>query len=155
MKKYSITLSLMLILYSLSSVQLFADVNTDLINIQHRWAKVNYTKNSKANRKIFKQLVKDSIKLSEQYETSAEINTWTGIINSSYAGVASGLSGLSYAKAAKVFFEKSIKIDGLNLDSSLKAAIEQSINKTLLSKSLLIKSPIVLPSGFENEFCSA
>ncbi|PCJ49185.1 MAG: hypothetical protein COA74_06365 [Gammaproteobacteria bacterium] len=118
MKKYSIGLSLIVLLCSFSSVQLLADATTDLIDMQHRWAKVNYTKNSKANRKIFKQLVKDSVKLSEQHAQSAEITTWTGIINSSYAGVASGLSGLSYAKKAKKFFEKAIKINARALDGS-------------------------------------
>lgn len=118
MKIQSTFIILLFLTGLVNPVDLLADAATDLTDMQKRWATVNYTKNSKANRKIFKQLVKDSIKLSEQYTESAEIIVWTGIINSSYAGVASGLSGLSYAKDAKVYFEKAIKINGDVLNGS-------------------------------------
>ncbi|MFT5521429.1 MAG: tetratricopeptide (TPR) repeat protein [Enterobacterales bacterium] len=118
MKTQSNIIILLFLAVFINPAELFADAVTDLADMQKRWATVNYTKNSKTNRKIFKQLIKDSIKLAELYTDSAEINVWTGIINSSYAGVASGLSGLSYAKDAKVYFEKAIKINGDVLSGS-------------------------------------
>ena len=88
---------------SVSLLSLFANANVtdDVKNLQADWAIANYQTQESNKESAFQNLIAKSKNLSENNPNSAEILTWEGIILSTYAGVAPGLSGLDYVKQAK------------------------------------------------------
>lgn len=92
--------------------------NEQLLNIQHKWAKVNYTLQDEAQEEAFKSLITSAESLTQAYPSKAEAYVWQGIIQSSYAGAKGGIGALSYAKDAKKSLEKAIKIDATVLSGS-------------------------------------
>ncbi len=92
--------------------------DSELLSIQHQWAKVNYTLTGDEQEEAFEKLLATARNFVEQNNERAEAWVWQGIIQSSFAGTAGGLDGLSYAKKAKKSLEKAIDINGEALDGS-------------------------------------
>ena len=76
----------------------WADVDEEVIKLQHRWAEVNYQLQDKAQLAAFKSLLGDADKTVETYSDVASSWIWRGIIKSTYAGAKGGLGALSLAK---------------------------------------------------------
>lgn len=97
--------------------------DSELLNIQHEWAKVNYNLTGDEQEKAFENLMITVEKFTDTNNDRAESWIWKGIVQSSFAGIAGGLSGLSYAKDAKESLEKAIEINGSALQGSAYTSI--------------------------------
>jgi tetratricopeptide (TPR) repeat protein len=86
-----------------------AQMPTQVQEIQTRWAQVNYQLERGERREAMSELVERCHVLSP---TEVEGLIWCAIVNSSYAGLASPLSAMKYAKAAKADLEKAIELNG-------------------------------------------
>lgn len=95
-----------------------ADFASRLLDVQHNWAKINYELQGDKQQEEFKKLSELADELTEAYPNKAEAWVWTGIVQSSYAGVKGGLGALSLAKAAKGAFEHGLVIDEAALNGS-------------------------------------
>lgn len=102
----------------LVSLPVCADVMQSVADLQHDWAKVNYTLTGDAQEKAFESLVEKANAVVKQYPDAAESHIWRGIIESSYAGAKGGLGALSLAKSAKADLEQAMKLDDKAMDGS-------------------------------------
>ncbi|MEG3767145.1 tetratricopeptide repeat protein [Alteromonas sp. 14N.309.X.WAT.G.H12] len=80
-----------------------------LLQLQQRWAQINYGVEDKET--AFKTLLKQAKSAVLKDPNNPELLIWQGIIQSSTAGAIGGLSALKYAKAARKSFEQAIRID--------------------------------------------
>jgi tetratricopeptide (TPR) repeat protein len=112
-------LAVVLVFAALSlSLDTLADQSGDIRHLQSRWAEVNYQLAGKAQKTAFEQLIETAEQTTTRHPESPEAWIWSGIIKSSYAGVAGGLSALKYAKAAKSDLEAAMNIDDSALSGS-------------------------------------
>ena len=95
-----------------------ADIDTDISNLQSRWAEINYQLEGKAQLSAFEQLMADAEAVTRSFPDRAEAWIWKGIIESTYAGAKGGLGALSLARAAKADLEKALEIDDTALNGS-------------------------------------
>jgi len=93
------------------SSNVFADAKDDVIQLQKRWAEVNYTLKDKEQLTGFETLIQQADKAVGANADSVEVLIWQGVIKASYAGVIGGLGALSLAKSAKADFEKALTMD--------------------------------------------
>lgn len=93
-------------------------IKEGLLDIQHKWAIVNYQLTDDEQEEGFEWLIHQIDKLTKDDPQKAEFWIWKGIIQSSFAGAKGGLGGLSLAKSAKKSLEKAIVIDGKILHGS-------------------------------------
>jgi tetratricopeptide (TPR) repeat protein len=97
----------------------YADLNSDILNIQQQWARANYATPADAQEQAFGDLVSDARKLSDQWSGKAEPLVWLAISLSTDAGVNGGLSALGKVKEARKYLETAEKIDAQVLDGSV------------------------------------
>ena len=111
-----LTLSLTLLL----TVTSVASPESDqvVMQLQKRWAAINYQKEGNAQREAFAQLVSEAELQTQNYSSEAAVWIWSGIIKSTYAGARGGLGALKYAKAAKADLEQGLELDADALDGS-------------------------------------
>ncbi len=102
----------------LPSTQVFADLNSDVMHLQERWAEVNYQLESNLQEDAFEQLSAEAMMVTSQYPDAAEAWIWSGIIKSTYAGAKGGLGALSLVKDAKADLEKALELDPQALEGS-------------------------------------
>lgn len=117
MKRVLIAASAAFILFLGTGVS-FADVDSELAQIQQRWSEVNYQIEGKAKLTAFEQLAEQAERLANANPDLAEIWTWSGIVKSTFAGAKGGLGALGLAKSAKADLEKAISIDAEVLNGS-------------------------------------
>lgn len=113
--RYFYIVALSLLLTSFGAV---ADLDSDIIHLQTRWAEVNYQLSGKTRLTTFEQLIKEAEQVTAQYPQRAEGWIWSGIIKSTYAGAKGGLGALKYAKASKKDLEKALSLDDKALAGS-------------------------------------
>jgi len=94
------------------------ELAADVLELQIKWAKVNYQLKGESQESAFAQLLSDSKALTLLYPNDAEMWIWHGIVQSSYAGAKGGLGALSLAKASKVSLEKALQLNDKALDGS-------------------------------------
>lgn len=94
------------------------DLDTDLAEIQQRWAQIQYTLEEDAREQAFKELAADSERMVEGYPNRAEALIWNGIVLSTYAGAKGGLGALRLVKEARKSLEAALAIDARALDGS-------------------------------------
>lgn len=95
-----------------------ADMMSDVASVQKAWAHVQYEVSGKAQKTEYLPVVEQATKLKESHPKSAEAYIWSGIVQSSYAGVKGGLGAMKFAKAAKADFEKAMALDDKALSGS-------------------------------------
>ncbi|MBL1320884.1 MAG: tetratricopeptide repeat protein [Methylophaga sp.] len=95
-----------------------ADMTPEIIKLQQEWAKANYSIEGDEQKKAFETLIERANRVVESNPESAEALIWSGIINSTYAGVKGGLGAMKYAKASKADLEKAISLNGDALSGS-------------------------------------
>ena len=105
----------------LASSQVLAQ--TKLLDIQHRWAEVNYTLTDDAQEDAFESLAKEAQAWVDAEPNNAEAHIWLGIIKSTEAGAVGGLGALGLAKEAKASLEKALDIDPNALSGSAYASL--------------------------------
>jgi tetratricopeptide (TPR) repeat protein len=120
MKKFNLWLiaSGSLLLSTTALANNLTSFDNQLLDIQHQWAKANYTLTDDAQEQAFEKLIDQLAQFVDSNETYAEAWIWQGIVNSSYAGAKGGLGALSYAKAAKKSLEKALTINDAALAGS-------------------------------------
>lgn len=88
-----------------------ADLDSDVLMLQQRWAEVNYHLDGKAQITAFEVLMDDAANVTVKYPKNAQAWIWSGIIKSTYAGAKGGLGALKVAKSSKADLEKAMKIE--------------------------------------------
>lgn len=96
-----------------------ADVNDDVMKIQHQWARANYDTPENQQEKAFEALVAEAQKLADLNPDSAEAKVWLGIVLSTDAGVTGGLGALGKVKEARRQLEAAEKINPDALNGSI------------------------------------
>ncbi|NCO19678.1 MAG: hypothetical protein GW900_06460 [Gammaproteobacteria bacterium] len=88
-----------------------------LIELQTRWAEINYQLPENQRRNAFAELAERADQRVAASPDDARLLTWQGIIYSTWAGTG-GLKALGRAKTARRAFERAIEIDDLALSGS-------------------------------------
>lgn len=91
---------------------------TTLVQIQSRWAEVNYTLAGDQQEQAFEALLNDASAWTETEPDNAEAFIWRGIVQSTYAGAKGGLGALGLAKDARKSLERALEIDPQALQGS-------------------------------------
>jgi len=116
MKSKIIPLAISALLFSLSAS---ADMQADLSDIQHAWAKANYDTPEDQQEKAFETLVEQARAVTTTYADKAEPKVWLAIVLSTQAGVTGGLGALGKVKEARKYLEEAEAIDATVLDGSV------------------------------------
>lgn len=115
----SISHSLIIILLlSLLSSGVHADISAAALDLQQEWDQANFAiADKKQKAQALKTLAEQSRTEAMQQPADADVQIWTGIILSTYAGEA-GMSALGLVKEAKPYFEKAIALNPAALKGS-------------------------------------
>jgi tetratricopeptide (TPR) repeat protein len=119
----STLLALLSLMTTLLATSATADVNSEINQLQQRWAEVNYELRDKAQINAFADLAEDADAVIKTYPDSAAAWIWSGIIKSTYAGAKGGLGALGLAKASKHDLETAMTIDSDALNGSAYASL--------------------------------
>jgi tetratricopeptide (TPR) repeat protein len=95
-----------------------ADLDADILQLQQRWAEVNYQLEGKTRITAFEELVAAAEDVTKQYPDAAAAWIWSGIIKSTFAGAKGGLGALKIAKQSKADLEKALELDADALQGS-------------------------------------
>ncbi len=95
-----------------------ADLKTELLPAQERWAEINYELPEKQREQAFEALAISMDNLIAQYPERAEPLIWKGIVMSTWAGARGGMGALGLVKDAKALFEQALEIDPAALSGS-------------------------------------
>jgi len=102
-----------------ASMASLADINEEIVKIQHQWAKANYATAENEQEKAFEKLVAEARKLAELNPGRAEPKVWLAIVLSTDAGVTGGFGALGKVKEARRQLEAAEKIAPDVLDGSI------------------------------------
>ena len=111
MKAASFGSAVMMCVVSLYSGAAAAEIGPDAARIQASWDQVNFGASGDDRQVAMLELVKECEALTSVRQDDAELLTWCGIVNSSYAGMARALSAMKYARAARADLEHAIEIN--------------------------------------------
>lgn len=95
-----------------------ASLETELADIQHRWAEIQYQVAKDEKEKAFEGLASEAEQFVAHYPDRAEPLIWQGIVLSTYAGAKGGLGALGLVKEARKSLEAALAIDPEVLDGS-------------------------------------
>ena len=103
MKKFRLTLSLLLLGLSFFAQVVIADEKLDasISSLQHDWAKANYNTPKDAQEAAFKNLSEQAHQVSEKHGNAPEALIWEGIANASYAKAKGGIGALKFAEKSR------------------------------------------------------
>jgi len=118
MQAHSKIFTAILMLTLFVSSPAYADLDADILQLQQRWAEVNYQLEGKTRITAFETLVDAADKVTQQYPDAAAAWIWSGIIKSTYAGAKGGLGALKIAKQSKADLEKAMELDAEALQGS-------------------------------------
>ena len=148
------------------SASVFAANATSLLDVQHKWAEINYS-DSKDKAEQFKALINDVKAMTKAEPENAEYFIWLGIVQSSTAGAEGGMGALKYAKAARKNLEKALHMDENALQGSAFTSLGVLYHKVpgwpiafgsddkaeqLLKKALKVNPDGIDPNYFYAEF---
>ncbi len=91
---------------------------TTIPDLQKRWAVANYQLIGDEQEAAFSQLLEDAGVAVSENSGKAEFLIWKAIIESTWAGKASGLSALSLVKSAKSDLEQALDLDPMAMQGS-------------------------------------
>ncbi|HEY9149163.1 MAG TPA: hypothetical protein VIQ75_00050, partial [Gammaproteobacteria bacterium] len=90
----------------------------DLLEIQQRWARIQYQLPEKERAPAFEQLALEARALVEAHPQQAEPLIWQGIVLSTWAGAKGGLGALKLVKEARQSLEAALTLDETALQGS-------------------------------------
>ncbi|MAL98061.1 MAG: hypothetical protein CL583_06385 [Alteromonadaceae bacterium] len=90
----------------------------DLLELQQRWARIQYETPEDDGEKAFEALADDAAQLVARFPGRAEPLIWEGIILSTYAGAKGGFGALGLVKKARRRLEAALDLDKLALQGS-------------------------------------
>ena len=96
-----------------------ADLDADLLTLQHRWAEAKYQTPADEQEQAMADVVARGRMLVEAYPDRAEPLVWLAIALSTDAGINGGLSALGEVKEARRLLESAEAIDPVALDGSI------------------------------------
>lgn len=91
---------------------------TSVQELQHGWAIANYELEGDSQATSFESLIAEAEAAVANNPKDPELLIWEGILKSTYAGKASGLSALSLIKSARAALEKAMSIDDMAMQGS-------------------------------------
>jgi tetratricopeptide (TPR) repeat protein len=100
-----------------------ADLGHEASQVQKSWDEANFGSSGDQRKEAMLGLVEECKDLTSAHADDAEILTWCGIANSSYAGMASALSAMKYAKAARSDLERAIELDPTALSGAAQTSL--------------------------------
>jgi len=112
------TIAVPLLLALCASSPAMADLDADILQLQQRWAEVNYQLEGKTRITEFEALVEVANQVTRQYPEAAAAWIWSGIIKSTCAGAKGGLGALKLAKQSKADLEMAMELDADALQGS-------------------------------------
>lgn len=116
--KYSLATLFIYLALLASGTTVHADEALNALALQQQWDHANFDiADKKEKARALESLSAKARVSAAQYNTDPEVQIWTGIILSTYAGEA-GLSALGLVKEAKTYFEKAIAINPESLKGS-------------------------------------
>lgn len=102
-----------------STTAAMADLDSDILSLQQRWATTRYTMTGDQQARAFAALTTDARKQVADHPGRAEPLVWLAIILSSDAGTSGGLGALGKVKEARKLLEQAEQIDAGTLDGSV------------------------------------
>ena len=121
-----------------ASTASLADINDEIIRIQHQWARANYETPASEQEKAFEALVTEARKLVESNPGQAEPRVWLAIVLSTDAGVTGGLGALGKVKEARRELEAAEKIDPDVLQGSIYTSLGSLSTRCRVGLSVLV-----------------
>jgi len=118
MKRHIARVTSILLLGMTLCGSVMADLDSEILQLQQRWAEVNYQLEGKTRITAFEALVGAANNVTAQYPDAAAAWIWSGIIKSTYAGAKGGLGALKIAKQSKADLEKAMQLDAEALQGS-------------------------------------
>jgi tetratricopeptide (TPR) repeat protein len=88
-----------------------AQIADDVLAIQQSWDRINFTLSGSDQNDQMKALVGQCDTVIAALPEDPDAFIWCGIVNSTYAGMASSFSAMKYAKAARKDLEQAIELD--------------------------------------------
>jgi tetratricopeptide (TPR) repeat protein len=163
MNQFRILFVIILFAFNFSTPTISAsEIDSKLLDIQHQWAKANYELKGDAQKEAFIALLDQSAAFQESNPDQAEALIWSGIVNSTFAGIKGGIGALKYAKNAKQLFEDAIKINPNALDGSAHTSLGTLYYKVpgfpigfgnkKKAKSHLLKALEINPTGLDANY---
>ncbi len=95
----------------LASAGTFAALTEESAAIQSSWDRINYLLEGNRQTDEMSALIDSCNSVTALQPDIAEGYIWCGIVKSTYAGMASSLSAMKYAKAARKDLERAIELD--------------------------------------------
>jgi len=138
-----------------------------LVDVQHRWAKANYSMQGRQQKQAFEALLEDARALAADNPDRAEALVWQGIVASTYAGVKGPFGAMSLAKEARDALVAAEEMNAGVLDGSVYTSLgtlyykvpggligfgDKSLARSYLEKALAINPDGIDPNYFYGEF---
>ena len=157
----------LLALISLPVLALSEASQTELQQLQTRWAEINYQLPEKQREAAFAELAQRAEKAVTGEPQAAELHIWHGIILSTWAGAKGGLDALDLVKQAKAELEQALKLNDKALDGSAYTSLgslyyqvpgwpigfgDDSQAETMLKKALALNPKGIDPNYFYGDF---
>lgn len=135
---------------------------SSLLEIQQRWAQINYQMEDDTKEAAFNDLAIKAQELVNAEPNNPDDLIWLGIIQSSTAGAKGGLGALSLAKLAKKSFEDAIAINPSALSGSAMTSLGVLYHKVpgwpigfgsdKKAKELLVQSYKLNPTSIDSNY---
>ena len=169
MKKLFIPLILLSLITLSNFVMADEQPDAGIANIQHEWAKANYSTPKAGQEEAFKKLTEQGHQLSEKNGNAPEALIWEAIANAGYAKAKGGLGALKYAEKARDLLLSAEKTDPNALQGSIYTSLgslyykvpgwpigfgDKKKAKAYLEKALQINPDGIDPNYFYADFLS-
>lgn len=151
---------LMVLMTALPAVA--SELDTDLLEIQHRWAQIRYQMEEDKREQAFEKLAEQASELVAACPNRAEPLIWEGIVLSTWAGAKGGFGALGLVRDARKSLEKAMQIDPAALDGSAYTSLGSlyyQVPGWLLgfgdddkARELLIKALEINPDGMDPNY---
>lgn len=115
---YLLAISLFILCLQTSAWALDPADSQRLLDIQQRWAQIQYQTAEKQRAEAFEKLAAQAKSFTQDRPQAAEAWIWQGIVISSWAGAEGGLGALGKAKESKLLLEKALQLDPTALQGS-------------------------------------
>lgn len=93
------------------------------ISVQTDWDKANFGLSGAAQKVAMEELVATCVSGTEEQPGDVALLTWCGIVNSTYAGLASSFSAMKYARSAKTMLDRAIELSPDALQGAAKTSL--------------------------------
>ncbi len=93
------------------------------ISVQTEWDKANFGLSGAAQKAAMEELVETCLSETAGEPRDVALLTWCGIVNSTYAGLASSFSAMKYARSARTMLDTAIELSPDALHGAAKTSL--------------------------------